>query len=76
MDITEAKSFDELISTMAETMKPVNPDPRDKHERKRLHTLFMATEKRLAEGQRVPEAWREEIWDLLRDYTVEADDED
>lgn len=76
MKLTEVHNFEELLTTLAEALNPVEPEPRAEHERKRLHALFEAIEKRLAEGQRVPEAWREEIWDLLRDYTEEAENED
>lgn len=76
MDITQAHTFDQLISTLAEALRPAAPEPRAEHERKRLRALFEAVNARLAEGQRIPEAWREEIWDLLRDYTEEAADED
>ena len=76
MEITKANNFDQLIHGLAEVLRPAAPEPRAEHERKRLRTLFEAVNARLAEGQRVPEAWREEIWDLLRDYTEEAADED
>ena len=76
MKLTEVHNFEELLTTLAEALRPAAPEPRAEHEHKRLRALFEAVDTRLAEGQRVPEAWREEIWDLLRDYTEEADDED